>query len=109
AAEPALTIASGTDTPRVGVRDIRRRQLPWTRAERGVYECGHPDGYAADPGCLWGTPQPRHASTNRRRAGGADGFFARRYSHADCLDSLGQGDLRAGRPAVLPSICPLLS
>ena len=33
----------GTDTPRVGLRDIRRRQLLWTRAERGLYERGHLD------------------------------------------------------------------
>jgi len=68
----------GTDTPRVGLRDISRRQLLWTRAERGLYERGHLDWYAADPGCLRGAPHSRHASTNRRRAGGADGFLARR-------------------------------
>ena len=48
------------------------------------------------------------ASESRREAGGADGFFPRRHRHHARVDNLGQGELRARRPALIPRLLRLL-
>ena len=92
----------GDTAARLGLRNVRTRQLQRSRASRGMQRRDGAERHPARPGCVRRAAAARLASAHRRAPCGADGLLARRHPHAERDDRAGEGDLRARGPARVP-------